>query len=128
MLDSAINPHPECESGKSRATLAHDPETWIPVFGKDHAQTTAHDPEKWTPVFGKDHANERTAAVPRSQAGPATASSVWSSAAWRSCPRRRESVPPATKNSSLVRAGLAVASSDARPGLAIGPGGSPSTT
>ena len=37
-------------------------------------------------------------------------------------------VPSATKNSSLVRAGLAAASSEARPGLAIGPGGSPSIT
>jgi hypothetical protein len=26
--------------------LEHDPEKWVPVFGKDHAQTIEHDPEK----------------------------------------------------------------------------------
>jgi hypothetical protein len=39
---------------RRRSAQEHDPEKWIPVFGKDHAQE--HDPEKWTPVFGKDHA------------------------------------------------------------------------
>jgi hypothetical protein len=35
----------------------HDPEKWLPVFGKDHAPIKKmHDPEKWLPVFGKDHA------------------------------------------------------------------------
>src|ERR1700680_2989091 len=38
--------------------LAHDPQKWIPVFGKDHTppMILAHDPEKWIPVFGQDHA------------------------------------------------------------------------
>src|SRR5580704_12643142 len=37
--------------------LAHDPEKWIPIFGRDHAPPLlAHDPEKWIPVFGRDHA------------------------------------------------------------------------
>jgi hypothetical protein len=31
----------------------HDPEKWIPVFGKDHAPTQVHDPEKWIPVSEK---------------------------------------------------------------------------
>jgi hypothetical protein len=38
------------------AISEHDPEKWVPVFGKDHAPTIEHDPEKWVPVFGKDHA------------------------------------------------------------------------
>jgi hypothetical protein len=36
--------------------LEHDPEKWVPVFGKDHAPQLEHDPEKWVPVFGQDHA------------------------------------------------------------------------
>jgi hypothetical protein len=39
--------------------LEHDPEKWIPVFGKDHAQMLKHDPEKWIPFFGKDHAQTK---------------------------------------------------------------------
>jgi hypothetical protein len=53
-----------------RRAIEHNPEKWIPVFGKDHAPTIEHDPEKWIPVaptiehdpekwipvFGKDHA------------------------------------------------------------------------
>jgi hypothetical protein len=27
-------------SGDGRDELEHDPEKWVPVFGKDHAQTT----------------------------------------------------------------------------------------
>jgi hypothetical protein len=43
-------------SGKIvRGRLERDPEAWMPVFGKDHAQGLKHDPEKWIPVLGKDH-------------------------------------------------------------------------
>jgi hypothetical protein len=30
---------PHAESGDDTAMLEHDPEKWIPVFRKDHAQT-----------------------------------------------------------------------------------------
>jgi len=42
--------------------LKHDPEKWVPVFRKDHAQTKTleHDPEKWVPVVRKDHAQTKT--------------------------------------------------------------------
>src|ERR1700730_5105322 len=52
----------------------------------------------------------------------ATFFECWSSVSANACPP----VPSATKNSSLVRAGLAAASIEARPGLASGPGGRPS--
>src|ERR1700751_5443417 len=43
--------------------LEHDPEKWIPVFGRDHAQNEdpTRDPEKWIPVFGRDHAQNEDA-------------------------------------------------------------------
>jgi hypothetical protein len=28
-----------CRRGPLRPILKHDPEKWLPVFGKDHAQT-----------------------------------------------------------------------------------------
>jgi hypothetical protein len=33
------------------AALEHDPEKWIPVFGKRSCSNKEHDPEKWMPVF-----------------------------------------------------------------------------
>jgi hypothetical protein len=34
-------PSPPKPIAAARRLLKHDPEEWIPVFGKDHAQTTS---------------------------------------------------------------------------------------
>src|SRR6202034_495628 len=65
--------------------LAHDPEKWKSVFGKDHAPTKAHDPEKWTPVFGKDHTPTKRAAIAYVEPRP---QSRWNGLSLRPCRRR----------------------------------------
>jgi hypothetical protein len=37
----AAKPSPPKPIAAARRLLKHDPEEWIPVFGKDHAQTTS---------------------------------------------------------------------------------------
>jgi hypothetical protein len=65
----------------------HDPEKWVPVFGKRSCSNSEHDPEKWVPVFGKDHA-PTVSMIPKSGSRPSgrSRSSVHALGAARSRP------------------------------------------
>jgi hypothetical protein len=50
----------------ARASPEHDPEKWIPVFGKDHAQTKSMIPKSGYRFSEKDHAQTKSM-IPKSE-------------------------------------------------------------
>jgi hypothetical protein len=49
---ATTTPRPTSAAVRGPDFPRHDPEKWVPVFRKDHAQRTGHDLKRGKPVFG----------------------------------------------------------------------------